>query len=259
MLPADPHMPAKHEAMPHLPLAWRAALCAAVLSLAACASSPQDSPQDLPQDPPQATEPTAQTAPDSSTAGPAASAATQAAASAAELLAPEPTADTPLPLTGHWEGRLSLKLGAFGQAASTGSQMAFELDVKDKQGTLSLSTPLGTRMAMVRWQTLPMPGQAIAQLETAEGIETFDSLESLTQQLLGEALPLQAMLHWLSGTPSPALPHQAAQGQHSTTPRAFGQAGWQVDATALQEGKLNAFRAETPTQRSVTLRLRLDL
>lgn len=262
-------MPANHGARPRLFVAWRAALGAAVLSLAACASSPLDSPQDLaqdlPQDPPQATEPTAQTAPDSSTAGlaaqaaPAASAATQTVVSAAEPLAPEITSATPLPLTGHWEGRLSLKLGAFGQAASTGSQMAFELDVKDNQGTLSLSTPLGTRMAMVRWQALAMPGQATAQLETAEGMETFESLESLTQQLLGEALPLQAMLHWLSGTPSPALPHEAAQGQPSATPRAFGQAGWQVDATALQEGKLNAFRAETPTQRSVTLRLRLDL
>jgi outer membrane lipoprotein LolB len=162
-------------------------------------------------------------------------------------------------MTGQWEGRLSLKLGAFGQASSAGSQMAFELDVKDNQGTLSLSTPLGTRMAMVRWQAQGEPGQAIAQLETSDGIQVFDSLEGLTQQLLGEALPLQAMLHWLKGHPSPALPYEPGEGQPPSEPRSFTQSGWLVDATALQEGRLNAFRAETTTQRSVTLRLRLDL
>jgi len=35
------------------------------------------------------------------------------------------------PVTGQWAGRLSLKLGAFGAATASGSQMAFELDVKD--------------------------------------------------------------------------------------------------------------------------------
>jgi outer membrane lipoprotein LolB len=170
-----------------------------------------------------------------------------------------PPAPASASVTGQWEGRLSLKLGAFGQASSTGSQMAFELDVRNDQGTLSLSTPLGTRMAMVRWQAPGAPDQTTAQLETSDGIQAFDSLEGLTQQLLGEALPLQAMLHWLQGHPSPMLPFEPGEGQSPRAPRAFTQAGWQVDATDLQEGKLNAFRTETATQRSVTLRLRLDL
>ena len=219
------------------PAPWRAAASALFLSLAACTTTPQgtnDSQVDTQVD---ATPPAV-------------------SANAPEAPAPAPTSTT---VTGQWEGRLSLKLGAFGQASSAGSQMAFELDVKNDLGTLSLSTPLGTRMAMVRWQAQAVPGQTTAQLETSDGIQAFDSLEGLTQQLLGEALPLQAMLHWLQGHPSPALPFEPSEGQPANEPRSFTQAGWQVDATALQEGRLNAIRAETATQRSVTLRLRLDL
>lgn len=249
----DPSMSSKLRTTSPLPAPWAApwhvAASALLLTLAACATAPQDT-NDSPTD----TEP------------PAGALATPPLAMAASPEAPPEFSPPPAPastavtaVTGQWEGRLSLKLGAFGQASSTGSQMAFELDVKNDQGTLSLSTPLGTRMAMVRWQSQAVPGKTTAQLETSDGIQAFDSLEGLTQQLLGEALPLQAMLHWLGGHPSPSLPYEPTQGQPASEPRSFTQAGWQVDATALQEGKLNAFRAETATQRSVTLRLRLDL
>ncbi len=221
------------------PSPWRVATSALLLSLAACATAPQDTNDSQVDTQVDATPPAV-------------------LANAPETPAPAPV-PTSTAVTGQWEGRLSLKLGAFGQASSAGSQMAFELDVKNDLGTLSLSTPLGTRMAMVRWQAQAIPGQTTAQLETSDGIQAFDSLEILTQQLLGEALPLQAMLHWLQGHPSPALPFEPSEGQPANEPRSFTQAGWQVDATALQEGRLNAFRAETATQRSVTLRLRLDL
>jgi outer membrane lipoprotein LolB len=252
MLPYAPLTPGairdKARARPSSP--WRAASGAWLLTLTACATAPMDTPENLVEAP--------------STVDHAASDPAQASTSPPSSPAPAPTPE-PTPaqraseVTGQWEGRLSLKLGAFGAASSSGSQMSFELDVKGSQGTLSLSTPLGTRMAMVRWLEQAAPGQTTAQLETSDGIQAFDSLEALTQQLLGEALPLQAMLHWLRGHPSPSLPYEPAQGQALTEPRSFTQAGWQVDATSLQEGKLNAFRAETATQRSVMLRLRLDL
>lgn len=162
-------------------------------------------------------------------------------------------------VTGQWEGRLSLKLGAFGSDPSSGSQMAFELDVKDDHGTLALATPLGTRMAVVRWQAPAAAGAVQAQLETSEGTQGFASLEELTQQLLGEALPLQAMLHWLQGHPAPDLPFEAPAGHGASAPGTFLQAGWRVDASELSHGRLNAQREQTPTHRSVTLRLRLDL
>jgi outer membrane lipoprotein LolB len=162
-------------------------------------------------------------------------------------------------VTGQWEGRLSLKLGAFGPAPASGSQMAFELDVKRNDGTLALATPLGTRMAMVRWKAAAEATTVHAQLETSEGIQAFSSLEDLTQQLLGEALPLQAMLHWMQGHPAPGLTFEAAAGQNPATPNTFKQAGWLVDASELAHGRLNAQREESPLQRSVTLRLRFDL
>jgi len=137
--------------------------------------------------------------------------------------------------------------------------MAFELDVKNDQGTLALATPLGTRMAMVRWHAPPLGGPVQAQLETSNGTQAFASLEDLTEQLLGEALPLQAMLHWLQGHPAPGLPFETPVGQNPSAKGTFMQAGWQVDASELSQGRLNAQREETPAHRSVTLRLRLDL
>jgi outer membrane lipoprotein LolB len=189
--------------------------------------------------------------------------AAQVASSAPAPAAPDtmaPSTQQALPrVTGQWEGRLSLKLGAFGPAPSSGSQMAFELDVKEGQGNLALATPLGTRMAMVRWRAAASGAAVEAQLETSEGKQNFASLEDLTQQLLGEALPLQAMLHWLQGHPAPGLPFDAGAGQNPSMPNTFTQAGWRVDASELSHGRLNAQREASVQQRSVTLRLRLDL
>lgn len=175
-------------------------------------------------------------------------------------LLPAPVATTVTPeapvlaaraLSGQWDGRLSLKLAAFGNETATGLTMAFELEVQGPSGTLNLSTPMGTRVAAVHWQ----PGQTGARLETSGGPQQFDSLDSLTHQILGEALPLDAMLYWLDGQPAPALPYEPL----AATPGVFAQAGWQVDASHLSEGRLDATRPGTDTQRGVTLRLRLDL
>lgn len=228
----------------HAGSAWLLA-CTVVLGLHGCASMPDESPREGSS--------ATSALPPEAKASAEASTATEPPSTVTQPVAPQ------APVTGQWEGRLSLKLGAFGQASSSGSQMAFELDVKGDQGTLSLSTPLGTRMAMVRWQAGLTPSSTLAQLETADGTQAFDSLQDLTQQLLGEALPLQAMLHWLQGHPSPDLPFVALAGQNPETPRHFVQAGWRVDASELNHGRLDAQREASSTQRSVTLRLRLDL
>lgn len=169
----------------------------------------------------------------------------------ASMAAPEAAPLANRPLSGQWDGRLSLKLAAFGSETATGLTMAFELEVQGQRGTLNLSTPMGTRVAAVHWQ----PGQSGARLETSEGPQQFESLDSLTHQILGEALPLDAMLYWLDGQPAPALPYKLL----AATPGVFAQAGWQVDASHLSEGRLDATRPGTDTQRGVTLRLRLDL
>jgi outer membrane lipoprotein LolB len=225
--------------------ALRGAVFLLALSLSACASM-DEPPAHAQLDLAQTQAPTSQAA------------ANEPSLAIPSAMAPS-TQQAPPPVTGQWEGRLSLKLGAFGPAPSSGSQMAFELDVKDGQGNLALATPLGTRMAMVRWRAAASGAAVEAQLETSEGKQNFASLEDLTQQLLGEALPLQAMLHWLQGHPAPGLPFDAGAGQNPSMPNTFTQAGWRVDASELSHGRLNAQREASVQQRSVTLRLRLDL
>lgn len=153
---------------------------------------------------------------------------------------------------GQWAGRLSLKLGAWQDLSASGITLAFDLQSQPQQGVLDLSTALGTQVARLRWQLEGTQPQA--ELETAEGTRRFDNLDALSQSVLGEALPLQALPHWLSGQPAPWLAHTPG-----LTPGQFEQVGWQVDASELPRGRLNLERTASDVQRGVTLRVRLDL
>jgi outer membrane lipoprotein LolB len=155
--------------------------------------------------------------------------------------------------TGRWDGRLSLKLGPWGEQAASGITLAFDLDLQATQGVLNLSTAMGTQVARLTWHTATH-GLASATLETAEGRQEFATVDAMTRQVLGEGLPLSAIAWWLRGLPEPMVAAQT--GAH---PRQFSQHGWLVDASALDEGRLDASRPASPDQRSVTLRLRLDL
>ena len=162
------------------------------------------------------------------------------------------TSPPPSSASGQWGGRLSLKLAPWQGQSASGITLAFDLRSQPDGGTLDLSTALGTQVARLTWQQ--QGDQLVSELETSEGRRQFGSLEELSQSALGEALPLQALPHWLSGQPAPHWPHSAGPqaGQ-------FTQQGWQIDASELQRGRLNLDRAASPTQRGVTLRVRLDL
>jgi outer membrane lipoprotein LolB len=158
----------------------------------------------------------------------------------------------PQALNGQWAGRLSLKLGPWQDQSASGITLAFDLRSQPETGALDLSTALGTQLARLSWQ---QQGDMLqAELETSEGKRQFGSLEALSQSVLGEALPLQALPHWLSGLPAPWLPHTPG-----TSAGQFEQAGWQIDASELNRGRLNLDRPASSMQRSVTLRVRLDL
>ena len=144
---------------------------------------------------------------------------------------------------------MSLKLAAFGQEAAKGVQMTFSLEGTPAKGTLDLSTPLGTRMASVQWH------ERMAVLRTSDGEQPFDSLDALTRHVLGEPLPIPALMAWLEGTPSPGQPWE---GQTPGNQQQFTQAGWQVDLRERASGYIDAQRAPTATQRGVTLRVRID-
>jgi outer membrane lipoprotein LolB len=150
------------------------------------------------------------------------------------------------PAASRWSGRLVLKLAAFEAEPAQGVNVAFDLQGIAKEGQIDLSTPMGTLIAQVRWQ------QTLATLTTADGAQAYDSLDALTQRVLGESLPVAAMLSWLQGHPAEDHPWS------STAPNQFTQSGWEVDLSALSEGTLMAQRPASEHHRGVSLRVRLD-
>jgi outer membrane lipoprotein LolB len=139
-------------------------------------------------------------------------------------------------------GRLVLRIeaGAGRPAHSLGA--AFELRGDGREGELRLLSPLGTLLVSARWR----PGLAL--LITGEGERRYASLDELSREALGEALPLAALPDWLAGRPWGASAH----GMRSD---GFEQLGWYVDTSARAERQIIARRAAQPV---VTLRVRLD-
>lgn len=155
--------------------------------------------------------------------------------------APRPgVADALPPVAGRFALRLT---DAGGGVRSTSAR--FEAVGDDTDGRLSLYTPVGTTLAQARWRG--------STVELATPLETrrFASPEALAQAMLGEPLPLQALMHWLRGRPWPQAPHRRL-----VDPAGFEQLGWRVVTAGLPEGALTASRT-TPAP-AVDLRIRLD-
>lgn len=126
-------------------------------------------------------------------------------------------------------GRLALSVqDQPGQSMSA----TFELRGRSEAGQLTLLNPLGSTVAVLRWQpgsaTLATPGREPQQ---------FPTLETMVQQATGAPLPVAALFDWLAGTPT-AVP------------------GWEPDLSQLNEGRLRAVRREPPPQ--ADLRVVLD-
>jgi outer membrane lipoprotein LolB len=126
--------------------------------------------------------------------------------------------------------------------AAQGVSAAFELRGDGDSGELRLISPLGSRLAAARWA----PG--VATLDTPQGEQRYATLDELSRQALGEALPLAALPDWLQGRPWPVAPHTVNEG-------GFEQLGWQVLIAKRAEGLIEARRAAAP---GVTVRVRLD-
>jgi outer membrane lipoprotein LolB len=135
-----------------------------------------------------------------------------------------------------------LRVDATATRASQGMSAGFELRGNGHIGELRLLSPLGTRLAEARWA----PGVAV--LNTPQGETQFGSLDELSRQALGEALPLAALPDWLAGRPWPDAP---------STPetQGFEQLGWRIDLARQADGWIEARRAAPP---AVELRVRLE-
>lgn len=143
---------------------------------------------------------------------------------------PAPTAQqATLKKMGHWQGRLSLRVL---QPQPEQFSANFELHGSAETGELSIISPLGTTLAVARWT----PHNA--QLLQGQKVQDYASMEALTQQLTGAALPLQALLAWLD-TDGPPLP------------------GWQLTSESPATGRRVFAKREAPLP-ALQLTLLLD-
>lgn len=131
----------------------------------------------------------------------------------------------PAALRTSWSGRLSLRVDSDPvQSMSAG----FDLRGSARNGELALYTPLGSTLARLVWT----PGEA--ELQWNGQRRNFGSIEALTQEATGTALPIAGLFRWLSGDPA-QVP------------------GWSADLTNLDDGRISARR--TSPEPTVEMRL----
>ena len=155
-----------------------------------------------------------------------------------------PTPDPEVPTS--LSGRLSVRVDATADSAVRNLSAAFELRGDDRQGQLDLSTPLGSVLAQARWA----PGRVV--LATPQGERSFDDLDALTREALGESVPVHALFDWLRGRPWPGAPSVASQAPAEP---GFRQLGWTVNLARFDEAWIAAQRDAAP---AVQVRAKLD-
>ncbi len=154
--------------------------------------------------------------------------------------------------SGLLAGRLSVVVpgeptsDAMSPAPTQSLSAAFELRGTPKDGSLDLVSPLGSVMARARWS----PQEA--SLTSSRGERRYPDLTSLTRDMLGESLPVDALFDWLRGRPWPDAPSEAAPPPQ---PAGFTQLGWRVDLSRFPQSIIVAERQRAP---KVVMRARLD-
>lgn len=119
--------------------------------------------------------------------------------------------------TGFWAGRISLQIASEPPQSFSGS---FELKGRPGQGDLTLVSPLGNVVSVLRWS----PVEAV--LDSGNGkIQRFDSIDDLMLRATGAAIPLNALFSWLEGRPANV-------------------SGWSADLTRHGEGRVAARRTQ---------------
>jgi outer membrane lipoprotein LolB len=128
-----------------------------------------------------------------------------------------------------WTGRISLQVQSEPPQSFSAS---FELKGQAERGELSLISPLGNVLGVLRWS----PGEAV--LDSGGGkIQRFASVDELMAQATGAAVPLNALFAWLQGDNAAA-------------------SGWSADLSRQKEGRISAKRTDPAPQ--ADLRVVLD-
>jgi outer membrane lipoprotein LolB len=129
----------------------------------------------------------------------------------------------------QWSGRLGLTVDSQPPQSYFAN---FMLQGNAQAGQLSLTSPLGSTLAVMQWQ----PSQALLR-QPGKPTRNYASLEELAAAVTGTPLPLAALFDWLHGKP------QAVKG-------------WQADLGHLSEGRLTTRRLQPPP--AAELRLILE-
>lgn len=128
----------------------------------------------------------------------------------------------------QWSGRLALKIDS--QPPQSFSA-AFELNGSVQQGSLTLSTPLGSTLALLAWTPQN------ATLKSPRENQQFASVDALVAHVTGTNIPAQALFDWL-------------QGKNTAN------AGWQADLSQHASGRIVARQTRPP--QPAELRIVLD-
>lgn len=147
----------------------------------------------------------------------------------------------PLP-PGQLSGRLAVRSLEPGGSGFSG---AFDFQGSPDNGSLRLTTPLGTVVAEARWAA------ERATFTGPDGSRRTGTLDELAQQALGERLPVAALLAWARGRPAAGLPTEPLGGDQP----GFRQLGWRIDLMQQAQGWVVAER-DTPPR--VRVRIKLD-
>lgn len=113
-----------------------------------------------------------------------------------------------------WAGRMSLQVQSEPPQAFFAG---FELKGNPIQGELTLNSPLGNSLAVLRWS----PQEAV--LDSGNQIQRFATVDELIEKATGAAVPLPALFDWLDGKNTAA-------------------AGWNADLSQQAEGRISASR-----------------
>ncbi|MES2249253.1 MAG: lipoprotein insertase outer membrane protein LolB [Pseudomonadota bacterium] len=120
-----------------------------------------------------------------------------------------------------WSGRMSLRIDS--DPVQTFAAL-FELRGSAEAGDLTLTTPIGSTLAQLRWA----PGEAL--LKNGSDTRRYDSVDALIEAATGAAIPVGALFGWLDGRADPVP-------------------GWRADLGQLSNGRLQATR-ESPAPRA---------
>lgn len=111
-----------------------------------------------------------------------------------------------------WEGRLSVQVAGDPPQRISAD---FFLEGTARRASLTLNSPLGTRMARMQWDATS------ATLELGDQKRSFESVDAMTTHTLGSALPMQAFFAWLHGRPESAP-------------------GWELQTLDMLQGRIRA-------------------